>query len=396
MKDMRSITLAVLVALASNRAVQSLSVGKHHNFNSSRRDCMHALGNAVVATAPFLGPAISNAALPAADDDQQGIAAITDSQIGRAFRKSVVRGAQVADKLDEKWERFSDSLRDRSKCDANTGRRLYDNGKRKDGTPIGNPGLGELCTPEPLLPLDVGMAETILDAAMRSALLVFPGDGASTSNRDILDKMIQETKNLVRPSFERSVQTSVGDDEKNRGEFKFNLYSTLRGITNFLKGNKASGKAFQIAWGKELLSKFAPAANRKDFSSPFPGRDDEFQDFDYDMSSLQDALGKLTAALNRLKSGGLLGYYEISIPYDDYGSVVTVALDDYASIGVEILLSEQSVMIEGPMQALVRAAFDGARINFGLDTFYIDPSTTRQDDYNPTQLLLSLNGLREM
>ena len=109
-----------------------------------------------------------------------------------------------------------------------------------------------------------------------------------------------------------------------------------------------------------------------------------------------NALGKLTVTLNRLKAGGLIGYYEISIPYDDYGSVVTVALDDYVPIGAEILLSEQKNLCEGPMQALLRALFDKAGINCSVDTFYIDPSTTRQNDYNPTQLLLSLNGLKKM
>lgn len=100
--------------------------------------------------------------------------------------------------------------------------------------------------------------------------------------------------------------------------------------------------------------------------------------------------------LDKLKSGGLIGYYEISIPYDDYGSVVTVALDDYVPIGAEILLSEQNFKCAGPVQAVLRNLFDKARINFSLDTFYIDPSTTRQSDYNPTQLLLSLNGLSKM
>jgi hypothetical protein len=301
----------------------------------------------------------------------------------------------VADKLDEKWERFSDSLRDESKCDPSTGRRLYDNGKRKDGTPIGNPGLGALCTPEPLLPLNVRMTESILEAAINSALIA-AGDRTSSTARDALYKSIQETKNLVRPSFERNMQTAATDDEKNRGMFNFNLYSTLRAIPTFLRGDKSSIRTFQIAWGNELSKKFASNANRNDFISPFPGRNEEFQDYDYDENALLDALGKLTATLNQLKSGGLLGYYEISIPYDDYGSVVTVALDDYAPIGVEILLSEQNLMIEGPIQALVRSLFDEARINFGLDTFYIDPSTTRQDDYNPTQLLVSLNALRKM
>lgn len=386
------VAILFVITITANLEVHCLSLPLPRQRNYfSRRDYLKTL---IVTTTPFLGPIISNAAILVTNDDHQGISAITDSQIGRAFRRSIVQGAQVADQLDEKWERLSDSLRDKSKCDPTTGRRLYDNGKRKDGTPIGNPGLGELCTPEPLLPLDVGMTESILDAAINSALLA-SGDATSPSKRDILHKSIQETKSLVRPSFERSMQTLVTDDEKNRGMFKFNLYVTLRAITTFLR-DKSSIRAFQIAWGNELLAMFASSANRKDFSSPFPARDEEFQEYDYDMNSLLDALGKLTTTLNQLKSGGIIGYYEVSIPYDDYGSVVTVALDDYASIGAEILLSEQNVMVEGPMQSVVRALLEGVRINFGLDTFYIDPSTTRQDDYNPSQLLLSLSGLRKM
>lgn len=390
--------LAALFASQFIRGAQSLSVvPPKHKLN--RREYLHlAFGNTLAVTAPFLlvaAPATSNAISSVGGDEQQGIAAITDSQVGRAFRRSIVRGAQVADKLDEKWERFSDSLRDKSRCDPNTGRRLYDNGKRKDGTPIGSPGLGELCSPEPPSPLDVGMTESILDAAVRSALFV-SGD-KSPSMADVLRKTIQDTKDLVRPSFERSMQNTMTEDERNVGYFKFNLYATLRAIATFMaEGGKSSFRAFQVAWGDELLSKYAPTANRNDFVSPFPKGEDDFQDLDYDKYALLDALGKLTVTLNRLKAGGLIGYYEISIPYDDYGSVVTVALDDYVPIGAEILLSEQNNSCEGPMQALIRALFDKAGISCRLDTFYIDPSTTRQDDYNPTQLLLSLNGLKRM
>ncbi|KAL7542758.1 hypothetical protein ACHAXR_012826 [Thalassiosira sp. AJA248-18] len=376
----------VAFALLFVSRVQSLSTPNH---TVDRRKYLHAFGKTLVA-APFAIPTISNA-IPT--DDGQGIAAVTDSQIGRSFRKSVVRGAQVADKLDEKWERFSDSLRDESRCDPNTGRRLYDNGKRKDGTPIGSPGLGSLCKPEALLPLDVGMKDSILAAAVKSALIASGDQGGAKA--DVLSKAIQETKDLVRPSFERSMQNSVSEDEKNRGVYKFELYSTVRAITNFLKGDKSAIRAFQLAWGNELVSMFAPSANRNDYVSPFPEKEGEYSDFDYDYNSLKDYLGKLTVTLNRLKSGGLLGFYEISIPYDDYGSVVTIAMDDYSSIGAEILLSEQKLG-EGPMQALARALFDQARIKCNLDTFYIDPSTTRQDDYNPSQLLLSLNSLTKM
>lgn len=339
---------------------------------------------------------------------------VTDSSIGRAFRRSVVRGAQVADKLDEKWERLSDGLRDKSKCDKNTGRRLYDNGVRKDGTPIGNPGLGALCQPVALLPLDQVFADKLLGTAIQSAILV------SNVKENYLQKAVQGTKDLVRPSFERSMIGS--DEEKKRKEFSFEYYSTMKAISNILQEAKVATRDFQLAWGRELVSIFAQLANRGDFSSPFPEKADEFEDYDYDKNKLLDALGALTVALGAFKTGGILGFTEISIPYDDFGSVVTVAIDDYVPIGAEILLSEQKLLSQGPIQALVvylrkyfcyaftplsgvlfrytdktlpkpHQTVDKAALTFKMDTFYIDPSTTRQTDYNPSQLLLNLNNL---
>ena len=383
-RTMLLLVLFLLSLAALTGRVQSLNNRIH------RRDAIGSI--AATITTPFLVPTTSSAIIDIDDSSssQQGIAAITDSPIGRSFRKSVVRSAQVVDKLDEKWERFSDSLRNKSACDPNTGRRLYDNGKRKDGTPIGSPGLGELCSPEPLAPLDVSLTEIILVSAVKSASLV------TSSKEDSLRKSIQEIKELVRPAFERSMQGNTSVDETNRALFKLNLYATLRAITNLCKGDKASIKAFQVEWGSELLAKYASTANRNDFVSPFPKGEDEFQDFDYDKNTLLDVLGKLTSTLKAFKTGGLLGYFEVSIPYDDYGAVVTVAMDDYIAIGAEILLSEQKLLCDGPVPALLRSLLDDARINFSVDTFYIDPSTTRQDDYNPTQLLLSLSGLRKM
>ena len=374
--------LSFAAALLFASAVSSLSASRG---SFDRRECLRGFGRAVAA-APFALPSPSNAI---AQDDAQGISAVTDSSLGRAIRKTVVRGAQVADRLDERWERFSDALRDESRCDANTGRRLYDNGKRKDGSSIGNPGLGALCAPEPLRPLDVGMQADVLAAAVKSAA------AASGAEEEALRKEIQTTRDLVRSSFERSMATSSTEEEKNRGLYNFELYYTVRAISNVLKGDRSATKAFQLAWGNELLSMYAPSANRKDYASPFPQKEEEFEDFDYDKDLLFDALGALTVTLARFKSGGLLGYYEISIPYDDYGSVLTVALDDYASIGAEILLAEQNgnAFGDGPVQALVRAAFERVGIGYNANTFFIDPSTTRQDDYNPTQLLLSLNSL---
>ena len=87
---------------------------------------------------------------------------------------------------------------------------------------------------------------------------------------------------------------------------------------------------------------------------------------------------------------GLIGYSEISIPYDDYGSVVTIAIDDYVPIGAEMLLSEQNYSI-----SLARASMEKAGVLYSLDTFYLDPSTTKQNEFNPSQLLLSVSNLRK-
>jgi len=345
----------------------------------TRRDSLQSI---FFAGTLAINPSNSNAGT------DEGISAITDSSIGKTFRRSAIQGARVVDGLDEKWERFSDSLRDQNKCDDNTGRRLFDNGFRKDGTRIGNPVLGGLCKPVPLLPLDPARAYKILDVAEESALSC----GADVA---ALKKAISAVEDLVRSSFERNIQSSTGEEEKLRKAFDFALYARMRGISNIFNGSAAT-RNFQLAWGWAMLQQLAPFANRKDYVSPIPDAKDEFEDYDYDKGKLLDALGALKVSLDSLKSMGLIGYSEITIPYDDYGSVVTIAIDDYVPIDAEMLLAEQNYGIGGPAQALVRAAMEKAGVLYNLDTFYLDPSTTKQNEFNPTQLLLSVSNLRKI
>lgn len=325
----------------------------------------------------------------------EGIATVTDSSIGKGFRRSAIQGARIIDNLDEKWERFSDSLRDKNMCDENTGRRLFDNGFRRDGTRVGNPVLGSLCNPQPLLPFDSTMAEKILDLAVISAVT---SNSYGSIKLDSLQDSIRETEDLVRTSFERNIQSSGNEEEKKHKSFNFKFYSKMRAISNFMpnKDDQASVKKFQLTWGNKLVSELAPSADRNDYSSPFPEIKDEFEDYDYDKGDLLDALGTVKVALDNLRNAGIIGYFEISIPYDDYGSVVTVAIDDYVPISAEILLSEQNYSIGGPASAIIKSAMDKAKIAFSLNSFYLDPSTTKQDIYNPSQLLLSLNNLRKI
>jgi hypothetical protein len=341
----------------------------------------------------------------------EGASFITDSNIGKAVRKSAIQGARTIDNIDEKWERFSDSLRDKNKCDEATGRRLFDNGFRKDGTRIGNPVLGALCNPIGLEPLNESMGNQVLDYALNAAVVatnIGTSDSTDTdsinANNALLKQKVEKVQSLVRPSFERSIANIDEKDEveKKRKLYNFAMYSNMKAINDELlssssstSANKESMKNFYIKWGDSLVSNLAPNANRNDYSSPFTEMKDEFEDYDYDKNVLLDSLGMLNVALKSLQKDGLIGHFEIVIPYDDYGSVVTLAVDDDITLGSQLLLREQGVQMSGSfVESIVRSVMDKAKINYSLDSFFIDPSTTVQSVYNPTQLLLNLSNLQ--
>jgi hypothetical protein len=343
------------------------------------------------------------------NDWPQGISIVTQSELGKSIRSSVVGGAKLVDRLDLQWERFSDSLRDEAKCDARTNRRMFDNGKRRDGTPIGNPVLGALCTPEPLRELDQSVAKSVLEFANAAAMKTWKLDEGS------LQKAEKQVQELVGPSFSRAASSledmdtrSIGDgsientqsQQIKRQMFNRDLYVNLRAfgelvrLNNNDKSDRESALLFERNWGDKLLGAFARNANRNDFISPFPKPDDT-ENEPYDEGALLDAMGQVSVALNTLQQGGVIGHWEISIPEDDDWNVVTIAIDDDICIGGQIIARERQQALGGSaVVAMVRAAMDNhAKISYKINTFFIDPTTTRQELYQPSQLLISLNDL---
>jgi hypothetical protein len=324
------------------------------------------------------------------NDDAQGISIVTQSELGRSIRKAVIGGAQMVDQVDLKWERFSDSLRDEAKCDPRTNRRMFDNGFRRDGTRIGNPVLGALCSPEPLRQFDANISRVVRDAAKDATLSVFPAVDVKA-----YDDKVNQVQRLVGPSFARAVSDTNDQQSLLRQAFNQDLYVELRAIGELTSSwTKEAVRAFHVAWGEALLTTLAPNTSRENFISPFPKPDDA-DNQPYDEGSLLDALGRLSVALTKLQGGGLIGHWEISIPEDDDWSVVTIAIDDDISIGGQILGKERGQPLDGSaVNAMVRAAMDRtAKISFKMDVFFIDPTTTKQDLYNPSQLLISLSDL---
>lgn len=384
----------------------------------------------LLLSAPAMAPSFMiepALAAPAPMQETQGISAITQSTLGTSVRSSVVQSAKLVDAVDLKWERFSDSLRDNKKCDPRTNRRLFDNGTRRDGTPIGNPVLGALCEPEPLKTLDETLVDRVLGVALADA--AYETLGSNGLDQASLQQLVDKTRVRVRPAFERAVDaktiSSTGttspeatEEARKRQNYNLEVYSRVRAYGEALTtasipapesqppskpASKASmvrraGKKLDLVWGRNLLDKLAGSVTDKfDFQSPFPKPEADIP-FPYDVDQLTNALGAIEVALQKLQDGGLIGHWEISIPEDDYGEVVTIAVDDDVCLGAQILVrEEQSVLRGSPVVAMIRSALeDRARIPYvALDVFFIDPTTTKNELYNPTQLLVSVRNLGE-
>mmetsp|Transcript_12867 Transcript_12867/g.25391 ORF Transcript_12867/g.25391 Transcript_12867/m.25391 type:complete len:397 (+) Transcript_12867:78-1268(+) len=391
-KPMRiALFFAGLLHSASSIAVRlgttmSISPPSPLNEGTSRRAVLGTVGS-------FF--ALGTAAQSAHADS--GLAVVTDSDIGQLVRYGVIRGAQVADKADEFWERFSDKLRDNNACDEATGRRLFDNGFRSDGSRIGNPVLGSLCKPQPLKPLSPVLAQAMLDTAEEAAVK------SLGQSRGVLSSRVDEVRSLIQPAFER-VAGGLSGDERLRKDHNSKVFIQFKAYSQFATARNA-GTSFDAAWGQELFRTLAKGnRGRADYTSPFPPPPDLEAGDDarpYDEGALLDALGALSFAFRRLEDGGLIGHWEISVPADDDGNVVTVAVDDDISLGAQFLLRERgdftqqsTPLLGSAVQALVLAAIESAGIVFRQDSYFLDPSTTKQDIYEPTQLLLSMSNLR--
>lgn len=353
-------------------------------------------GAAITLATVFHHPQLALANSIIESSDIQGISAVTQSKLGQSVREAVIGGAQLADSLDLKWERLSDSLRDEGKCDPRTNRRMFDNGTRRDGTKIGNPVLGALCTPEPLRDFDSQFASKITKLAEDA--IIETSDGKIDPSQ--LKEKIAQVAEKVGPAFARAAASSNlenGNDpqqQQYRQDFNRDLYIQMRASAETIASRRDLYLKFEKAWGSKNLAFLAPNANRDDFSSPFP-KPDPSDEQPYDEAALLDALGAVSVALNKLQAGGLIGHWEISIPEDDFWNVVTVAIDDDISLGGQILARESKLPLSGSVVvALLRSAMENqAKISYKMDTFFIDPTTTKQELYNPTQLLVSLSDL---
>eukprot|EP00532_Pseudo-nitzschia_australis_P011830 CAMPEP_0168221176 /NCGR_PEP_ID=MMETSP0140_2-20121125/9741_1 /TAXON_ID=44445 /ORGANISM="Pseudo-nitzschia australis, Strain 10249 10 AB" /LENGTH=404 /DNA_ID=CAMNT_0008150181 /DNA_START=388 /DNA_END=1606 /DNA_ORIENTATION=+ len=304
--------------------------------------------------------------------------------------------------------------------------------KRRDAA--GESRAGGPVEPVPLKEVDEGVLQLVLDEALDSAAYETLNDSNNNSlDRSALKGVVDMTRDRLEPVFARAVSSSNDgkstssssdastlDEAKKRQRYNLEVFARVRAYGDALAKTtpqtsssstatstkpqstasyiRQSGRKIDLVWGRNLLEKLAgPSSAGYEFQSPFPKPDPDIP-LPYDADQLTNALGAIEKALNKLQQGGLIGHWEISIPEDDYGEVVTIAVDDDVCLGAQILAREENSSLTGsPVVAMVRSALEErAKIPYtALDVFFIDPTTTKNELYNPTQLLVSLRNLGE-
>lgn len=308
-------------------------------------------------------------------------AAVTQSDIGVSVRRSVVKGAQVMDKLDGKWEKFSDDFNlgaERSKRDARP--------KPKD-------------VPD-LLPLDEKAALSILKASDSVFLSIVPvGETA-------LSAQVQKVDELVRKSFERSGLSFDGPGPMSAPFFNYLCYVHFKAYSDLLIERNVNfnqfRQRFENTLGNELIGILTPnvgnfpADVNPDVSGASPS------------SRMKKRLETALYAVDRLSSTftskGFVALIErsemdqerIDVWSEDIADLqFSVALDGDITMNSQILLQEQGFRLypdfaRFAFTSAFRTVFDNAGQEVTSDEYYMDTNYSSDPNlFEAKQVLLN-------
>ena len=254
--------------------------------------------------------------------------AVTTSDLGISVRTSVVKGAQVFDKIDGQWEGFSD------KYGLGAGRNKQ----------VGRPAPKVI--PDPL-PLDTTTAVSILKAADEVFLsLMTPLSDIKATQ---LEEQISRVAGLVRPSFERS-GVDLGDnvrDVKTAPQFNFASYVHFKAYSDLIllqsKSFDFNGfrRNFEAQLGQKLVNILLPQTAKGLLASTTSQPTEQI---------LNSKLKSIDQFCDMLKEKGFVSLTERSPLEQDQISdwvgdmsdlTFTIALDGDITLGTQMLLQEQ-------------------------------------------------------
>ena len=263
--------------------------------------------------------------------------AVTTSDLGISVRTSVVKGAQVMDKVDGQWEKFSDKFglgSERSRA-----------GQRPKPKIIPDP-----------VPLNVNVAKQILAKTDEIFCSI-----VGIQNPSDLQTRVIKIANLVRVSFERSGVTIPKKDDGsndnndilnfvNNQQFNFVSYVHFRTYSDIIIERKVDFNKFRNQFeqlvGKEI-SKIVLSESKLNTLAEGGGRNGSGSKKD----DLDKALTVVDDFLSSWKSLGLISLYETPVldedKVDDWVDEIVsdlelnYALDGDVTLNAQILLQEQ-------------------------------------------------------
>lgn len=313
--------------------------------SNQRRETLRRLtGVASTALIGTLGPSVANAGEVGARITR----AVTKSDLGISVRTSVVKGAQLADKIDGEWEKFSDKYGLGSERTKQVGRR-----------PI------EKKIPDPL-PLNIDVAQKILDVSDEVFLKLMP----SLSTQKLTSRVEKIAKSAMA-SFERSgVSFSVTKDDSSNSDsenvavadllrfqsapqFNFVVYAHFKAYSELIleSGNSISFASFRTEFERGVGQRLIETLQLADTSSK--GYDTKEQQTNAILKKqLLVALEQTDTLGRRLRELGLVANVdrnsiESSDDLQDFVDdaladlAITVSVDGDVTLQSQILLQEQ-------------------------------------------------------
>ena len=289
------------------------------------------------------------APLPALGDVDELNKIITTSDFGLSVRESVVRGAQVMDKLDGKWEKFSDS---------------FGLGAQRAKQP-GRPKEKKI---PPRNDLDISIAREIIQA---SDLIFSEITGISKTK---LQTKVADMMELVRPSFQRSASQSLAGEMISAEQFNFISYAHFRTYGDLLLEYKTDfvpfRQSFEQRFGETLFNLLEP-----NYTLP---RDTGLSKTDM----LANRLLALESVEEIMVDKGLVAQIDQSAINNDRikdwaenedNISFTVALDLDATLGAQLLLEEQGFrLLPCYARFLLLFILRMADQDISIDPYYFD------------------------
>lgn len=306
--------------------------------------------------------------------------AVTTSELGLSVRRSVVRGAQIVDKLDGSWERFSDDYglgTERNKRDARPKPKVI----------------------PPLLPLDTAVTAALLTAA-DAAFLTSMSDVTTTVTPQRLQAKITHIDGLVRKSFERSgvslsaelTTTTTTPSTLTAPEYNFLCYAHFRAYNELLVENKVNfnvfRKRFEVVMGDAFVDVLLPEYGKTTTSSTTNSSGDNKPTARLKKDRLLACFTSIGKILDRSRAVGLIALGDQSDSDDerltdwsnDLGDYqLSVSLDGDATLSAQILLQEQGFRLYPDLTrfgitSLLKRELAGVNQVVTSDEYYMDPS----------------------